>query len=96
MRKFFAVALALTAIAGPAVAATEWEANSRRCAIDKWFSRDVDAYEFTAEGKVLVVIEPKDIPALEKAIALLKACSRFWSCVDERDAGAKKRCHIPR
>ena len=72
MRKFFAVALALTAIAGPAVAATEWEANSRRCAIDKWFSRDVDAYEFTAEGKVLVVVEAPNLASREQADAVMR------------------------
>ena len=96
MRKFFAVVLALAAIANPAPAATEWEANSRRCAIDKWFSRDVDAYEFTAEGKVLVVITPKDVPAIEEGIKVLKRCDKFWSCVRERDAGRRRHCYLPR
>ena len=96
MRRFLAVALALAAIAGPAVAAEPWEANSRRCEIDKWFTRGEDAFEFDAEGRVLVSIKPEDVPAIEKGIALLKHCSKFWTCVRERDAGRRRHCYLPR
>jgi hypothetical protein len=96
MRKFPLLAAILILTLTPALAATEWEANSRRCAIDKWFSRDVDAYEFTAEGKVLVSIKPADIPAIERGIAILRHCDRFWRCVRERDAGKIRRCRIPK
>jgi len=97
MRKFLAVALVLVAtVATPAPAATEWKASFRRCEIDKWFYRNVDAYEFTAEGSLLVSIKPADIGAIERGLAVLKKCSKFWTCVRERNAGAKKVCRIPR
>jgi hypothetical protein len=94
--RFLAVALALVATVAPAPAAEPWEANSRRCEIDKWFTKGEDAFEFNAEGKLLVSIKPADVPAIERGIAILKTCARFWSCVRARDAGAKKRCRIPR
>jgi hypothetical protein len=96
MKRFLAVALVLLASADPAPAATAWEANSRRCEIDKWFTRGEDAFEFDAEGRVLVSIKPEDVPAIEKGIALLKHCSKFWTCVRERDAGRRRHCYLPR
>ena len=96
MRKFFAVALALVAIVSPAIAAEPWEANSRRCEIDKWFTKGEDAFDFDAEGRVLVTIKPEDVPAIEKGIALLKYCSKFWACVRERDAGRRRHCYLPK
>jgi hypothetical protein len=76
-------------------AATEWEANSRRCTLDRWYTKGEDAYEFDGD-KLLITITPKDIPAIEKGIALLRVCDKFWACIRERDAGKKKRCHIPK
>ena len=96
MKRFLAVALVLLASADPAPAATAWEANSRRCEIDKWFTRGEDAFDFDAEGRVLVVIKPEEIASLEREIALLKHCSKFWTCVRERDAGRRRHCYLPR
>ena len=95
MKKFLLAAV-LAVAPTAATAATEWEANFRRCEIDKWFTRGEDAYEFSAEGKVLVSIKPADVPAIERGIAILKRCNKFWTCVRERDAGKKKRCYLPR
>jgi len=89
------LAAAAVTTAGPATASTEWEANFRRCEMDKWFSRDVDAYEFTAEGKVLVSIKPEELPAIEKGIAILKKCNKFWTCVREREDGARSTATCP-
>ena len=75
---------------------TEWEANVRRCEMDKWFYRGKDAYEFSAEGAVLVSITPADVTAIEKGLEVLKKCDKFWTCVRERNAGSKKHCYLPR
>jgi hypothetical protein len=42
-----------------------------------------------------------DIGAARKAVAFLKMCDKFWTCVAERDSpgkwpGKKKHCYIPR
>jgi hypothetical protein len=78
------------------LAATPWEANFRRCEMDKWFTKDEDAFEFTGEGRVLVSIKPEDVAAIEKGIAVLKKCSKFWMCVNERESGKKRHCYLPR
>jgi hypothetical protein len=95
MRKFLLLAAALALAPTAAPASTQWEANSRRCAIDRWFTKGEGAFEYDT-GRVLVVISPEDIPALEKGIALLKHCDKFWSCVRKRSAGEKRRCRIPK
>jgi len=84
------------AVEQPASGGTEWKANFRRCEMDKWFYRNKDAYEFSEVGSLLVSIKPEDIPAIEKGIAILKKCSKFWTCVRERDAGKKRHCYLPR
>jgi len=96
MRKLLLPAAVLALTLTPALAATEWEANFRRCEMDKWFYRNVDAYEFTAEGSLLVSITPDDIPAIEKGLAVLKRCSKFWTCVAERNIGRRKHCYLPK
>jgi hypothetical protein len=96
MRKFLLLAAVLALVPTAAPAATEWEANFRRCEIDKWFTRGEDAYEFNAEGRILVTITPKDIVAIERGTAVLKRCSKFWACVRDRDAGRRKHCYLPR
>ena len=98
MRKSLLLATVLALAPTAATAATEWEANFRRCEMDKWFYRDKDVYEFSAEGSLLVTITPADVPALEKGIALLKRCDRFWRCVRARDndVGKKRVCRIPK
>ena len=90
------LAAALAVASTAATAATEWEASFRRCEIDKWFTRGEDAFEFNAEGKLLVSIKPADVPAIERGIAVLKKCSKFWACVRKRDDGKKKHCYLPR
>jgi len=95
MKKLLAVFL-LTLAATPASAATDWEASFRRCEMDKWFYRNQDAYEFTAEGSLLISITPADVPAIERGLAVLKQCDKFWTCVRERNAGAKKHCRMPK
>ena len=38
-----------------------------------------------------------NIGAGRKAVAFLKKCDKFWSCVNERDLmGKKKHCFLPR
>ena len=96
MRKSLLLAAVLALVSTPALAATKWEANSRRCEIDKWFTKGEDAFDFDAEGRVLVTIKPEDVPAIEKGIALLKHCSKFWACVRERDAGRRRHCYLPK
>ena len=96
MRKSLLLAAVLALVSTPALAATKWEANSRRCEIDKWFTKGEDAFDFDAEGRVLVVIKPEEIASLEREIALLKHCSKFWSCVKRRDTGKVKHCYLPK
>jgi hypothetical protein len=96
MRKFLLLAAALTLVPTAARTATEWEANSRRCEIDRWYTKGEDAFDFNAEGRVLVTIKPAEIAALEREIALIKHCAKFWSCVRERDAGRRKHCYLPK
>src|SRR5262249_35389210 len=99
MRKFFAVALVVAASA-PALAESEvgfpeWEASFRKCDIGKQFRKDETIT--TIEGDlVFVTITPADIPAIERGIAILKKCNKFWTCVRERNAGKKRRCRLPR
>jgi hypothetical protein len=96
MRKFFAVALVLVATADPTLAGSDkWEASFRKCDIGKSFSRDE---VITAEdgSAVFVVITPEDIGAIEKGLRVLRQCKKFWKCVDERYAGRRKRCFMPR
>jgi hypothetical protein len=95
MKKLLLAAVLVVA-STPATAATEWEANFRRCEIDKWFTRGEDAYEFDGEGRLLVSIKPADVPAIEEGIRVLKRCHKFWTCVRERDAGKRKHCYLPR
>jgi len=90
-----AIAIALIVTILSARAATTWEANSRRCEIDKWYTKGEDAFEFDT-GRVLVSIKPEEIAALEREIAVIKHCSKFWSCVRERDAGKKRVCRLPK
>jgi hypothetical protein len=97
MRKSLLLAAVVVALAPTAApAATEWQASFRRCAVDKWFTKNEDAFEFTAEGRVLVSITPADVVAVEKGIAVLKKCNKFWACVRERDAGRKRHCYLPK
>jgi len=96
MRKSLLLAAVLALAPTAALAAEPWEANFRRCEIDKWFTRGEDAFEFSAEGKVLVSIKPEDVAEIEKGIAVLKRCSKFWACVRERDAGRKRHCYLPK
>jgi hypothetical protein len=96
MRKSLLLAAALAVASTAALAATEWEASFRRCEIDKWFTKGEDAFEFTGEGRVLVSITPADVPAIEKGIAVLKKCNKFWACVREREAGKRRHCYLPK
>jgi hypothetical protein len=96
MRKSLLLAAVLALVPTAALAATEWEANSRRCTIDRWYTKGEDAFDFDAEGRVLVVIKPEEIASLEREIALLKHCSKFWSCVKRRDTGKVKHCYLPK
>jgi hypothetical protein len=96
MRKSLLLAAVLALVPTAALAAEPWQANSRRCEIDKWFTKGEDAFEFDAEGRVLVVIKPEDIVQIKKGIALLGHCSKFWACVREREAGRKRHCYLPK
>ena len=93
MRKFFAVALVL--LATEALAAASWEASFRKCDIGKSFAKDeiIAAEDGSA---VFVTILPADIPAIEGGIRVLKKCSKFWACVNERRAGRRKHCNLPK
>jgi hypothetical protein len=96
MRKSLLLAAVVALAPNAALAAEPWETNFRRCEIDKWFTKGEDAFEFDGEGKLLVSIKPADVPAIERGIAVLKKCNKFWACVRERDAGKKRHCYLPK
>jgi hypothetical protein len=69
-----------------------WEASFRKCDIGKTFAKDetIAAYDGST---VFVTITSADIKAIEKGIAILKKCSKFWACVGDREAGKVKHCY---
>jgi hypothetical protein len=48
------------------------------------------------EKAVKVFIDSRHIDELETALAFLKKCHKFWTCVAERDAGKRKHCYMPK
>jgi hypothetical protein len=52
---------------------------------------------FPIENEVIIAIGPDEISELEKGIALLKKCNKFWQCVANRGLpGKAKHCYLPR
>ena len=94
MRLLFVFAL-LVAVADPTVAAESWEACFRKCDIGKSFARN-EVIVAEDGSAVFVTITPKDILAIERGIAVLKKCRKFWACVNDRYAGKRKHCYLPR
>ena len=94
MRLLFVFAL-LVAVADPTLAAESWEASFRKCDLGKSFARD-EVIAAEDGGSVFVTITPADIPAIEEGLRVLKRCHKFWTCVDERAAGRRKHCYLPR
>jgi hypothetical protein len=79
--------------------AAGWEANFRRCQIEKVFSPDDDnlTSRYGDTDKTLVAIDETEIAELEKGISILKKCHKFWSWVADRDLKGKKvRCYLPK
>ena len=76
-------------------AAEEWTSNFRRCDVTRFVAKEeMDNY---ADGSgSLVFITPDDISALERGLAVLKQCKKFWECVNRRDAGLVKHCYLPK
>jgi uncharacterized cupredoxin-like copper-binding protein len=94
MKKLLAALLLATAVVS-AQATETWEASFRKCDLGKTFAKDdtITAYDGST---VFVTITPEDIPAIEKGIAVLKQCRKFWTCVSERNAGKMKHCYMPK
>jgi hypothetical protein len=69
----------------------------------KAFGTNVDIFE-TPEGSyvdvrlngVSVTLHLDEVLALQKSIPLLKKCSKFWRCTEDRDKGKVKHCYLPR
>jgi hypothetical protein len=86
--------LALTASTAQTATSDGWEGNFRRCDITK-ASND-------QEHDPWLSFEAEDLPKLEKWVAFLKVCDKFWQCVAERDGYVKpkgkrpKHCYVPR
>jgi hypothetical protein len=71
-----------------------WIGNFRRC--------DITKASHDQEHDPWLSFEAEDLPKLEKWVAFLKVCDRFWQCVAERDGVVKSKgkrpahCYIPR
>ena len=87
---------ALLLATGAAHADSEkWEASFRQCHIRKWFSKDELAnigWARETEGQT-IVIEPEEIPDIQKAIRVIEKCKAFYQCLEDRDRGKVKHCY---
>jgi hypothetical protein len=83
------IAIALLMAIRPAAAGyfgeDKWIANCRYPIIEKRHPND--------QPEWLMVIEPADLPVLEKEIKNLKKCMLFHKCLEDRDAGKVKHCY---
>jgi hypothetical protein len=80
-------------IAAPAK--EKWEADFRQCHVRKWFSKAELAdigYPREQEGQT-IVIEAEDVPELVKAFRVIKKCTAFLQCLDDREHGKVKHCY---
>ena len=83
------MALLLTTSAHAVEEEATWSVSFRKCAIDRSLS-DLD------KQLSFFAIEPRDIPALERGIVVLKRCKIFWECVARRDEGKVRHCFLRR
>jgi hypothetical protein len=85
----------------------KWEGDFRKCQLTKRYLEGngiSKPLEGITSGKVwidgdraIVAIGPDEISDLEKGIALLKKCNKFWQCVADRGLpGKAKHCYPPR
>jgi hypothetical protein len=87
MRRFLlCTALLMAILPAAANADDKWEGNFRRCQIEK----------VLPEGQRLAEVTTDDLPNLQKWIAFLKMCDRFWRCVAERDGYIEARGKRPK
>jgi hypothetical protein len=98
MKKLLLAGVAVLSVLGASAAHADekWKADFRKCWIAKQYSKnDTDLYGLSSigNGDFLVTIGPEEIPELEKALAILKKCNKFWQCVQDRDAGKVKHCY---
>jgi hypothetical protein len=94
--------------ASAAHSAEKWEANFRRCQIEKMFLQPTDGRLRSLEKNIgsartemprsremicQISISPDEIRELEEGLAILKKCKAFWQCAADRDAGKVKHCY---
>jgi hypothetical protein len=95
-----ALAFALVLLPSAAHAVEKWEENFRRCEVAKRFSQgevtEPGKFFLTPEGNAVVTLHLDELLELQRSIAFLKKCEKFWQCVEDRDAGKKKHCYYPR
>lgn len=93
MKKLLLAGCVLMAFSASAHAEEKWEVDSHRCYIHKLFSHD----EMVPFGKdpdgQTILIEPKDIPDIEKALPRMKKCMMWIQCLNNRAAGKVKHCY---
>ena len=103
MKKFLLITVCLFVLGGQAygesktenTAPEKWEGDFRHCHIRKWFSKnelDEIGYGRDEEGQS-IVIEPEEIPDILKAIRVVKKCTAFLQCLEDREAGKVKHCY---
>jgi len=60
----------------------------------KWFSdNELADIGWQRESGKTIVIEPEDIPDIEKGVRELKRCKAFLQCLQDREKGKVKHCY---
>jgi hypothetical protein len=101
-KKVFLTSVAALSVLGASAAHADekWEGDFRKCELTKRFSKGdmiTPGKFFPIENEVIIAIGPDEISELEKGIALLKKCNKFWQCVADRGLpGKAKHCYLPR
>jgi hypothetical protein len=94
MKKILLAGIAVLALAGTASAEEKWEGNFRQCHIRKWFSPDqLKEMDWQRESGQTIIIGKDEIKDLEEAIKLVKQCTAFFKCTDDREKGKVKHCY---
>jgi hypothetical protein len=80
----------------------KWEMSFRRCQVWKTFAENIarpgvifgNADEvWVDQDRATITLDLSDILELQKHLPLLKTCSAFWQCVNDRDGGKVKHCY---
>jgi len=97
MTRFMLIVIAALSIASTVARAEpedeqKWQTSFRRCEINKVFLKgDENVYEGIGWQRITITLD--DVADIKRALVVLEKCKKFWSCVNDRDAGKVKHCY---